>query len=343
MHKENTALWKVKHLQTRLIGDHDWVPCHMMIGPNDIELYDDDYIDRPQGSIKSDESILLLEHTRNEDKPNGNLVANGDHRLPNFHDPQHNPTRTQKADISMADADTPPNEVPTVQSSSGNGEPIIHQAPRHDTKGHVGDGLTAKEINTQLQTNGRVRGDESIRDGTDALDAHIASGPTTNGLPVPGDSDTANTQVVSLSVGVARRTVNEISRPVSVLSDSIDDLPIHPMFIAPSSARPDRDLGIPESEAEDMRRLLQLYVQKQEEVCRGTKRLYEGLLKADRMRKTVFSWSKYEAHVGPNRDMSDGEDWYDKEEWGLEEDLKKGQDEEEDDIPPPPKKTRARR
>jgi hypothetical protein len=41
--------------------------------------------------------------------------------------------------------------------------------------------------------------------------------------------------------------------------------------------------------------------------------------------------------------MSDGEDWYDKEEWGLTEDLKKGQDEEEEDTTTTGKKTRNRR
>jgi hypothetical protein len=57
----------------------------------------------------------------------------------------------------------------------------------------------------------------------------------------------------------------------------------------------------------------------------------------------VMKWAKAEGHVGPNRDMSDGEDWYDKEEWGLEEDLKKGQDEEEEDAATTAKKTRTRR
>jgi len=84
-------------------------------------------------------------------------------------------------------------------------------------------------------------------------------------------------------------------------------------------------------------------VQKQEEVCRGAKRLFLGLLKAEQMRKNVLHWSKAEAHSGLNRDMSDGEDWYDKEEWGLTEDLKKGQDEEEEDVQTTGKKTRNRR
>lgn len=114
---------------------------------------------------------------------------------------------------------------------------------------------------------------------------------------------------------------------------------IHPLFLIPQQAHPDRDFGLPPNEAEEMRRTVMLYVQKQEEICRGAEKLYYGLLKADRMRKTVFKWCKAEGHVG---EMSDGEDWYDKEEWGLDEDLRKGHDEEEEDANQG-KKTRARR
>lgn len=114
---------------------------------------------------------------------------------------------------------------------------------------------------------------------------------------------------------------------------------IHPLFLIPQHAHPDRDFGLSPNEAEEMRRTVMLYVQKQEEICRGAEKLYYGLLKADRMRKTVFKWCKAEGHVG---EMSDGEDWYDKEEWGLDEDLRKGHDEEEEDANHG-KKTRARR
>lgn len=115
---------------------------------------------------------------------------------------------------------------------------------------------------------------------------------------------------------------------------------IHPLYLVPSLARPDRDFGLPPAEAEETRRVLMSYAQKQEEVCRGAERLYEGLLKADRMRKTVLKWCKAEGHVG---DASDGEDWYDKEEWGLEEDLKKGGEDDDDDAGNQGKKTRGRR
>ncbi|CAK7216757.1 hypothetical protein SEUCBS140593_002978 [Sporothrix eucalyptigena] len=136
-----------------------------------------------------------------------------------------------------------------------------------------------------------------------------------------------------------------IPEPDVQIDDADDDGEgfIHPLFLAPRSAHPEPNLGLPEAEAEDVRRLLQLWVQKQEEVSRGTKRLHEGLLRADRLRHTVLRWAKAEAHSGPNRDMSDGEDWYDQEEWGLEEDLKKGHDEEEEDQQLPNKKTRNRK
>ncbi|KAG8423756.1 hypothetical protein J3458_000621 [Metarhizium acridum] len=127
------------------------------------------------------------------------------------------------------------------------------------------------------------------------------------------------------------------------LSESKSPSFIHPIFLPPPGAKPDRNMGIPENEAEDIRRLLALYVQKQEEVARGATRLHLGLLRAERLRSNVLHWSKAEAHCGPNRDMSDGEDWYDKEEWGLTEDLKKGHDEEEEDTTTTGKKTRNRR
>ena len=115
---------------------------------------------------------------------------------------------------------------------------------------------------------------------------------------------------------------------------------IHPLFLIPEAALPDKDFGLPPSEADETRRMLMTYVQKQEEVCRGAEKIYDGLLEADRKRKTVFKWCKAEGHVG---EMSDGEDWYDKEEWGLEDDLRKGHNDDEDDNVIQGKKTRGRR
>ncbi|KAK1150317.1 hypothetical protein N8T08_000219 [Aspergillus melleus] len=112
-------------------------------------------------------------------------------------------------------------------------------------------------------------------------------------------------------------------------SDTLSTLPApHPLFLTPNSVRPDPNFGLPPNEAEDTRRLLWSYVQKQEETVRGFEHMLECLLRAGRMKEDVLEWCKAEGHVG---EMSDGEDWYDREKWGLAEgeDLKKGADEDE--------------
>ncbi|KAI4256889.1 MAG: hypothetical protein LQ352_001889 [Teloschistes flavicans] len=143
----------------------------------------------------------------------------------------------------------------------------------------------------------------------------------------------AQAQAVSDNVTSSRE------RSASITSSVLPS--VHPLFLMSSNACPDRDFGLPPEEAEATRRILMSYVQKQEEVCRGAEALYHGLLKAQRMKKHVLESCKAEGHLG---EMSDGEDWYDKEEWGLEEDLRKGKDEDqEDEGVTQQKKTRGRR
>lgn len=116
---------------------------------------------------------------------------------------------------------------------------------------------------------------------------------------------------------------------------------IHPLYTFLVDSIPDREFGLPAAEAEETRLLLLAFVQKQEELSRTATDLYTGMLQGERMRQEIFKAAKAEAHVG---EMSDGEDWYDREEWSLEEDLGKGRDEEEDETAVAGKKsTRQRR
>jgi hypothetical protein len=100
------------------------------------------------------------------------------------------------------------------------------------------------------------------------------------------------------------------------------------MFLVSDNIRPDKDFGLPSNEAEDTRRLLWSYIQKQEETVRNFTYMLNSLLQADHLKEDVFEWCKAEGHIG---EMSDGEDWYDREKWGLGEgeDLKKGADDDE--------------
>ncbi|KAI2622022.1 RXT2-like protein [Hypomontagnella submonticulosa] len=350
MHKENAALWRVKHLQTKLVGDHIWAPCEMMLGPNDIELYRDDYIDdssRAQGSVKSDATTLPLEDTRAKTNNADVTMTNG------------GPASTDEAAIAngekLSNVDTQMIDVEAVVDTemerpepSAASSKVVAEGQRQNTESNRQDQSSSKSEEKNAKSGATEGGQNGVATASNEVNEPHTTG--SNSGPVVADGvasevqgETDKTDKAAQHNQVNKEVEHEGSRAVSVMSEFTDDPPIHPLFLPPRSAHPDRDLGIPEAEAEDMRRLLQLYVQKQEEVCRGAKRLYEGLLRADRMRKTVLQWSKYEAHVGPNRDMSDGEDWYDKEEWGLEDDLKKGQDEEEEDTTQTTKKTRTRR
>jgi hypothetical protein len=206
------------------------------------------------------------------------------------------------------------------------------------------------------QPNGATRGNETS--GTTRPEAPNGAESTTNGMhdgdadrpqengegahsPTGEDaSDTASQQTAHrMTTRTRARAAASTPSPPQSPSGSINE--IHPFYITPADSLPDRDFGLPSNEAEETRMLLLAYVQKQEEVARITSDLYQGLLQADRMRQDVFKWSKAEAHVG---EMSDGEDWYDNEEWGLEQDLAKGRDEEEDETAVVGKKsTRQRR
>ncbi len=316
-------MWKAKPLLTRLIGDNTWAPCGIMMSPNDYELIADSarFLKRPaNSSAAAAASASSAEDVRNsgtgESPPQDaeKEHANGSRGPVQTIETDHNQLVETIKDKGKGKEMDGAEQQPGVDGTSIKDKPD-------------GDGNTNGE--PQTETSGKDKG-------------------AANDAPTKAVEDV---EMVEASVleGQQDAAAQEASQPkdshADVVDDSLsaDDPFIHPLFLPPRSAQPDRDLGLPDQEAEDVRRLLQLYVQKQEEVCRGTKKLYEGLLQADRYRKTVWQWAKAEAHAGPNRDMSDGEDWYDKEEWGLTEDLKKGEDEVEEDTTQTQKKTRNRK
>jgi len=137
-------------------------------------------------------------------------------------------------------------------------------------------------------------------------------------------------------------------------------------FFFPLDYKVDRDNGLPPAEAEETRRLLSAAVQRQDEFLRGLEKVRDGLLRAEGMRKKVWDWCRtmegmreyhkhlsevprdtdprtYDIDTGDGVGLSDGEDWYDMDEWKLEEPLEKGRKEEdESEIVTHGKKTRRR-
>ena len=213
-----------------------------------------------------------------------------------------------------------------------NMEDAAHPNGTHPTSDTNGDAVSVAANGTDPMTNGTHNGE------TDELQKN---GQGEHSPMAEDVSDTTSQQTAHRMTTRTRARAHAASTPSPPHSPSSDMNAIHPLFIHPTESLPDRDFGLPPNEAEETRMLLMAYVQKQEEVARITSDLYHGLLQADRMRHDVFKWSKAEGHIG---EMSDGEDWYDNEEWGLEQDLAKGRDEEEDETAVAGKKsTRQRR
>ncbi|KAL7899701.1 RXT2-like protein [Trichoderma sp. SZMC 28014] len=323
MQKENRSLWQVRHLWTSLCGDSTWVPCSTMVGSNDIDFYTEKgTTHQSQDSTKTGEGASSPANLNGETSNNDISGARAANKSKTSN--EHGAAVSSDADVPMDDGNAPEKRK---------------TPPRQDVEMMETDDGASKEQSSAT--------DVKKENGKDAANGDTANGHTaklTNGgessIETTSQDRKKGSRLPSEDLHMQDgETANEVAHNGVEANQSY----IHPMFLPPPNAALDRNLGLPDNEAEDMRKLLSLYVQKQEEVCRGAARLHLGLLRAQRLRKDVLHWSKAEAHSGPNRDMSDGEDWYDKEEWGLTEDLKKGQDEEEEDTTTTGKKTRARR
>ncbi|KFY12052.1 hypothetical protein V492_04117 [Pseudogymnoascus sp. VKM F-4246] len=357
MQKEKATLWKMKRLLIRLSGDHVWVPTALLETVNDISFF---------GDGRNEYREHLLEKNRLEDARSEDTAMNG--AAPAQADPDAPEQAVDNAatENEVAMVDVPPHNGPgqEVKTSTSvgpdeattNGDPKATEtdADKKTTEAHESEnGRTANETDKMdgVITDGESKA-AATTDAEDPADdkSNQFEDPDTT-LPdpdVPADDESEEKDETDAPEPRRMRTRaqaqaasddNERSRTRSLSSSSNDSF-IHPFFLAPQSAIPDRDIGLPSQEADETRRLLQLFVQKQEEVCRGSEKLYEGLLKADRLRNDVMKWAKAEGHTG---EMSDGEDWYDMEEWNLDEELKKGQDEDDEDAATTAKKTRTRR
>ena len=332
--KEKESLWRIKHLLTRLTGDNTWIPCETVETENDFSLFIDER-DRQAGNIL--ENVMSREE--------GDQVSPG--TLASEEGGQQQPVRLLAMEAHSENA----GQSNGNQVTAADEDAVMTLAADSTEIGEkvTAGKLTGKEVEQNLGPDDRAGGapNEGLMEVDDAQkplteEVNDLAQPV-EGDAEDGDAEAAPRRMRTRAQAQAASDNTVASRTRSLTPDSSYDIKIDPYFLAPPSSYGDRNVGLPQHEAEETRRLLQLYIQKQEEVCRGAQRVYEGLLKADRYRKLIMKWAKAEGHVGLNRDMSDGEDWYDKEEWGLDEDLKKGQDEEEEDAATTAKKTRARR
>jgi hypothetical protein len=161
--------------------------------------------------------------------------------------------------------------------------------------------------------------------------------PTTNGIQHHSNDNPSQPNSTSSTPPPPRRITRALAaennpspRSPTLSTISSDLLEPDSLFLAthtPTTSLPNLTSLLPHPERTETRRLLTMYIQKQEETIRCTEAVLGKLIKALRMRDQLLEWSKAEGHVG---EWSDGEDWIDAEAWGEREvDLRKGRDEDD--------------
>lgn len=311
--REREVLWKAKRLLTRLRGDADWVPCELFEG-------------------QGDEGVLF-----------GEEVEGGE--VPSLH----------------TDMSGPDGGVAEEEKEYGDAHADVVMENVRDQAERM-DGVDAMDMAVQLQAAEVGEGDKDLvlrNDDDDAQEHANTNGdvPPTNlthdQLTIPHTTEPEplnNTALTSLrnndpsqppseqtstsgkepsnhpshSMTTRARARSPDLAPASPTPSSSSSIPeINPWFLLPPTTLPDRDLGLPPTEAEETRTHLHAYVQKQEQIVRSLLTLSTGLQRADRLRKEVLRAAKASAHLRDDgrgnfvTEMSDGEDWYDVEEWGL--------------------------
>lgn len=313
LRQERVNLWRAKNLHRQLVGDEPWMPLERIETPDDWDLFEPKpktVEDSSKKRKREDTEMQLDAVNGSDDAVNGTVKTTAkDTKSPNgekdsqqhrMSEKEHTATEdvTMQDTTTITDAAKPtiPNESQNIMQTNGNTDP--------------GDGTKATE-------------DDII----DPVERNGDNSDNSNTPPPPPRRITR-----ALAAGNDASPVDSPSPTISSITSTL--LTPDPIFLLPptlnSSTRfPNlsNNLSLPPDELLETRRLLYMYIQKQEESVRGHEALLSKLIKAKRMRQNVWDWCKAEGHVG---EWSDGEDWIDAEAWGeKEEDLRKGKDEEE--------------
>lgn len=383
LRQERALLWRARNLYREFLGDSSWMPGGAVETPEDRWIFEPKLTNIDPDSPTNQYEPNGISSVLNSE----NAQKNGEQELVSGAASQSSQTATaqgeedqgeQSAEKDANMTDALDNEIDAKADNAGQTkEPKAEEVDTTvaDVSAHPGDVESAishvngdSTANTQQleqnqatkpEENGkskvteqRAADDEIIRMDADhrnysqeeeeeeaerdaEMQDHSSPAPPRR-MTTRAQATTANSQEGGFS-----------NHSVSPFSDPLNSLPApHPLFLVPDSIRPDANYGLPPNEAEETRRLLWSYIQKQEETVRGFEHMMESLLRACRMKEDVLEWCKAEGHLG---EMSDGEDWYDREKLGLApgEDLKKGADEDEietvDDSRATGKRGRGRR
>ncbi|KAJ5533635.1 hypothetical protein N7494_010187 [Penicillium frequentans] len=338
LRQEKALLWRARNLHRQFLGDAGWMPCGAVEAPEDRYIFEprteDENSRGSTGQQKPRKRITPqmerggeLQTTENDVEmaeypaDSGITTANIETREPS------KALKSEEADATVNDLPPHPKGADEPQRNGNNlsrGGYVANDKPDEMDISKDGEKADAKRTNGDPnETYDETEQDAEMHDGS--------SPEPPRRMTTRARANAANPQ-------------DENQSPSSETASTF--LTPHPLFLIPDNVRPDANFGLPATEAEETRRLLWSYIQKQEETVRGFENMLNSLFRACHMKANVLEWCKAEGHVG---EMSDGEDWYDREKWGLAEgeDLKKGTDEDEvetvDDSRTTAKRGRGRR
>ncbi|KAK3634921.1 hypothetical protein LTR56_015048, partial [Elasticomyces elasticus] len=256
--RERVSLWRGKRLLERFRGDGGFMGCGRFETGGDEDLL------MPAGGV-GEEGSGVQSGVEAESNGVGEVVEQ-----------QQNGDAMEGVEVvdHVESANAPGDAVgPVQQDAADAGEPQrpTEAIPEHT---HITNGDTT---NTTAPDEHDPPQHPALTDLAQRDDASSNSG--TNPSAAPSHRMTTRARA---------RSPQLPNSPSPSPSDSTSIPSIHPWFHFPTSNLPDRDLGLPAKEAEDTRRLLLLYVQKQENIVRQLSTLYEGLQRTDRLRRFVW-------------------------------------------------------
>jgi hypothetical protein len=289
LHKEQKILWALKSLFVRFRGDADWAPA------GDMHTDYDEYLIAAacQGTAVAGAEDEAMQWNGQSDQES----RRGE--LQNSASPSGDPSENK----DLTDSIAAENQLLADSHSVIVTEPDGEGDGRDDKRGKKPKPNGTTPADRQPEENGTDQPESNEHSAEDAMEVHADP-----------------------EQGVQTRRMATRSQALVVQpSRSPSPTSVHPFFLAPQTVPP-VDYANPD---EDPLGPLLSYISKQEEIVRSYTELYQGLVKALRMRNEVYRWCKAEGHVG---EMSDGEDWIDLDEWGLQPgELVKGKEEDDNE------------
>lgn len=350
--REQKALWRIKQLFNGFRGDSSWMPVGVFETSNDFALL------APETATASTPSSIgqgvegISVASANGDVISSIGLAPDLESTTEAKDYAEHDHHIETAGMERVDNSKQGSRLGSTStarklhgSAQNNGFTSDTNKPETNGQGFVStEGVEGSDANGSL-----VNGGQRAEIGDQALEqppVHATEAPLEQEGANTGDASEDDEAMEDDAQPAHRMTTRAKAQAANSPTNSRESSPdsasdIHPFYLAPPGSLPGNDMGLPFEEADETRRLVSAYVQKQEDVVRSAWKMYNGLLKAKRLRDNVLEWCTAEGHIG---ELEDGEDWFDFEKWGVKEDeLLKGKEEEEEEIAVVGKKTRNRR